>query len=212
MASVGASSAWFTAGEAGRASSPAAPLRVVFFGLFTPLQGAEVIGRALAELTDRGDIDTTMIGVGQDWARARAAAEANKQVTWVDWVEYDALPSLVASHDVCLGIFGTTAKAGRVVPNKVYQGAAAGCAVITSDTAPQRRALGDAAVFVPAGDPHSLADVLRSLAADRSCLQFLRNAARSRSREHFAAAAVVAPLRRTLLQRKGTGPPPSSPS
>ena len=49
-------------------------------------------------------------------------------------------PALVAEHDVCLGIFGTGPKALRVVPNKVFQGAAAGCAVVTSDTAPQRRA------------------------------------------------------------------------
>ena len=55
-------------------------------------------------------------------------------------------PALVAGHDVCLGIFGTGVKAQLVVPNKVYQGAAAGCAVVTSDTAPQRRALGENAV------------------------------------------------------------------
>ena len=45
---------------------------------------------------------------------------------------------MVASHDVCLGIFGDTDKALSVVPTKVYQGAAAGCAVVTSDTAPHR--------------------------------------------------------------------------
>ena len=54
-----------------------------------------------------------------------------------------------------------------MVPNKVFQGAAAGCAVVTSDTAPQRRVLGDAAVLVPPGDPAALAEALRSLAADR---------------------------------------------
>ena len=71
------------------------------------------------------------------------------------------LPALVAGHDVCLGIFGTGDKALRVVPNKVFQGAAAGCAIVTSDTAPQRRALGDAAVLVPPGDPEALAAALR---------------------------------------------------
>ena len=55
-------------------------------------------------------------------------------------------------HDVCLGIFGTGPKARRVVPNKVFQGAAAGAAIVTSDTPPQRRLLGDAAVFVAPGD------------------------------------------------------------
>ena len=63
-------------------------------------------------------------------------------VTWRDWVPTAELPGLVASHDVCLGIFGDTDKALSVVPTKVYQGAAAGCASITSDTAPQRRGVG----------------------------------------------------------------------
>ena len=80
-------------------------------------------------------------------------------VDWLDWVAPADLPALVADHDVCLGIFGRGDKALRVVPNKVFQGAASGCAVVTSDTAPQRRALGDCAVLVPPGDPEALADL-----------------------------------------------------
>jgi len=62
------------------------------------------------------------------------------------------LPALVASHDVCLGIFGTGDKALRVFQQGV-PGSRRRCAVITSDTPPQRRVLGDAAVLVPPGDP-----------------------------------------------------------
>ena len=72
----------------------------------------------------------------------------------------------MAAHDVGLGIFGTTAKALTVVPTKVFQAAAAGCAVVTSDTAPQRDSLRDAAVFVPPGDAAALASALVALAAD----------------------------------------------
>ena len=85
-----------------------------------------------------------MIGTGQDLAQARSAAAANHAVSWRDWVPAAELPAIVAGHDVCLGIFGTGEKALRVVPNKVFQGAAAGCAIVTSDTAPQRRALREA--------------------------------------------------------------------
>src|SRR5690606_2312612 len=60
--------------------------------------------------------------------------------------------------------FGTTPKAQRVVPTKVYQGLAAGNVVVTSDTEPQRRALGDSALYVPPGDAEALADRLRGLA------------------------------------------------
>ncbi|HJQ43473.1 MAG TPA: hypothetical protein VJ831_10345, partial [Jatrophihabitantaceae bacterium] len=121
---VGAPDAWFARDEP--STSDDRPMRVVFFGLYTPLQGATTIGAALARLADRADITVTMIGRGQDLEATRRAAAANPHVTWLDWVDSDELPALVAGHDVCLGIFGTTPKASRVVPNKVYQGAAAG--------------------------------------------------------------------------------------
>jgi len=195
---VGATSAWFAA--AGRAErSGGAPLSVVFFGLFTPLQGAPVIGKALRELHRRvPDVRVTLVGAGQDAAEVRRSVGDLAGVTWKDWVPGSELPDLVAAHDVCLGIFGTTGKAARVVPNKVYQGAAAGCAVVTSDTEPQRRALDDAAVLVPAGDADALADALAALAADRWRLADLRSAASRRARESFSAAGVTAELVRRL--------------
>ena len=79
-----------------------------------------------------------------------------RDVTWHDWVPIAGLARLVSEHDVCLGIFGASEKALGVVPTKVYQGAAAGCVVVTSDTAPQRRTLGAAAVLVRPGDDAAL--------------------------------------------------------
>lgn len=194
---VGAADAWFAAGAA---SSPASdgPLRVVFFGLYTPLQGATVIGEALGLLAGDTDITVTMIGTGQDYERTRELARANGQVRWLDWVDAAELPSTVAAHDVCLGIFGTTPKALRVVPNKVYQGAAAGCAIVTNDTAPQRRALGDAACYVPAGDPVALAKALRTLAERRELTEKLRTQSRARA-ESFTPSVIVERLRERLV-------------
>ena len=205
VVAVGAGQAWFAAGERRRGPEPSAPLRVVFFGLFTPLHGAAVIGEALAWLADCPDIEITMIGSGQDSTIARQKAANNTHVTWMEWVEPETLPALVADHDVCLGIFGTTAKATRVVPNKVYQGAAAGCAIVTSDTLPQRRALGEAAVFVPSGDPRAIADLLRQLSIDRHRLSALCDAARRRSLAEFTAPRIVSPLRTRLASNRPTG-------
>ncbi|HZP51054.1 glycosyltransferase [Actinocrinis sp.] len=196
---VGAPRAWFDAAvnvDSPETSGPS-PLRVLFFGLYTPLQGTPVIGRALARLAG-APVETTMVGKGQDGPETRRAAEANPAVRWLDWVAPDELPSLVARHDVCLGIFGTGPKALRVVPNKVFQGAAAGCAIVTSDTAPQRRLLGDAAVFVPPGDPDALAEALLRLAEDRAELRRAREAARSLALGSFAAEQIVTPLIKRL--------------
>ena len=211
---VGARAGWFAAAAAGCEPAGQAdvhgPLRVVFYGLYTPLQGTPVIGAALSLITG-APIQVTMIGGGQDAAAARAAAAANAAVRWVDWVPAAQLPALVAAHDVCLGIFGTGEKALCVVPNKVFQGAAAGCAIITSDTAPQRRALGPAAVLVPPGDPRALADALLRLAADRAGLASLRGQAARRAAERFAAGQTVAPLLHRLRPAAGRpGAPPAA--
>jgi len=206
---VGAPAAWYAA--AGQDAPPAAgspapaagdggpgALRVVFYGLYTPLQGTPVIGAALARLAG-APIQVTMIGGGQDEAAARSAAGANTAVRWIPWVPAADLPALVAGHDVCLGIFGTGDKALRVVPNKVFQGAAAGCAIVTSDTAPQRRALGGAAVLVPPGDAQELAAALLRLARDRTELARLRRDARRLATEEFAPERIVAPLLQRLV-------------
>jgi glycosyltransferase involved in cell wall biosynthesis len=188
---VGAPEHWFRA----PAELPDGPLRVVFFGLYTPLQGAPTIGRALGLLAGRADVSVTMVGSGQELPATRSAAARNAHVTWIDWTAAADLPALVGSHEVCLGIFGTGAKALRVVPNKVYQGAAAGCAVVTSDTAPQRAALGDDALLVPPGDAAALAAALGDLADDRRRVEDLRSRAYARADRDFRPARVVQPLR-----------------
>jgi len=188
---VGAPDEWF-APETGTAPHEG-PLRVVFYGLFTPLQGAATIGSAIARLADH-PVAFTMIGGGQDKAEAVRNAGDAADVTWHDWIPAAQLPRLVAEHDVCLGIFGTGPKALRVVPNKVYQGAAAGCAVVTSDTPPQRRALAGAARYVAPGDAGALADALADLAGDPKALAELRHASRTAAGEHFTPAHVVEPL------------------
>jgi glycosyltransferase involved in cell wall biosynthesis len=207
---VGVPGAWIA--EPPRRRPDEAPVRVVFYGLYTPLQGAPVIGRALALLRDEPHVQVTMVGTGQDLAAARRGAGDRDGVTWVDWVAPADLPALVADHDVCLGIFGRGDKALRVVPNKVFQGAAAGCAVVTSDTAPQRRTLGDCAVLVPPGDPEALAAALRGLAADRDRLHALRTGAWTLARDRFVPEAVVVPLVQRVTMPAAAAPLPDHPS
>ncbi len=191
---VGAPRRFFDAASNAEVPDAVSPIRVVFFGLYTPLQGAETIGAAVGLLAGDHDIDVTMIGSGQDLEAAKRAAKANSRVQWIDWVESDDLPATIAMHDVCLGIFGTTTKAARVVPNKVYQGAACGTAVITSNTPCQQAAFGDACLYVEPGNADDLARVLRGLAADRPSLLHAKQAASSVAQERFSPLAVVGPL------------------
>jgi glycosyltransferase involved in cell wall biosynthesis len=197
---VGASQAWFDAGQAVDPDRSTTPLRVVFVGVYTPLHGSLTIGAALGLLAGDDRFAFTMIGTGQDHAGCRALAAANHRVTWLDWVPATELPALVAAHQVCLGIFGTTDKARRVVPNKVFQGLAAGCAVVTSDTPPQHEALAGAALLVPPGRPEAIAQALRRLADDPAELADRQARGRALAEHRYRPAAVVEPLLARLDQ------------
>jgi glycosyltransferase involved in cell wall biosynthesis len=195
VVSIGTPQEWFCKPQ----PRMAGPMKAIFFGIYTPLQGAPVIGEAIRLLDpDPDELRFTMAGRGQDLDETRRLAGDSAAVDWVDWVERDELPALVAEHDVCLGIFSPGAKGMRVIPNKVFQGAAAGCAIVTSDSPSQREALGEAGRFVTPGDAHALADDLRWLIADPERIWALRSAAYERAVEAFAPAAVVEPLHERL--------------
>lgn len=193
---VGAPEEWFAPSSPTVVGTPA---RIVFFGLFTPLQGAPTIGRALSILEDRNvSAHTHLVGDGQDAEEVHSLVDTLRDVEWTPWLEPAALQKLVRSSDVCIGVVGTSAKAQRVIPNKVYQGAAAGCAVVTSETPPQRRLLGDAAVLVRAGDPEALADALEALLQDPDRLLATKQACYRLATQEFTPAAVVTPLLKHL--------------
>ncbi len=204
---VGAPDAWFEARKVRDAtvsdilSTTTRRPSVVFFGLFTPLQGTPTIARALRLLDERGvSCAVTLIGRGQDEAECRgilAGLSGSVQITWRDWVAADELPAVVAAHDVCLGIFGDSPKAGRVVPNKAFQGMAAGCALVTSDTPVQRAVLKDAA-FVPAADPEPLADQLAEIIENPEALEDLKRRAARRADTAFRPETVTNSLKDLL--------------
>lgn len=111
------------------------PYRVLFYGQFIPLHGMEVIAEA-ARLCEGQGILWEVIGDGQEGERFRGMLQAHAltSLTWIPWVPYADLIEHIHAADLCLGIFGTSAKAGRVIPNKVFQVLAAGRALITAQS------------------------------------------------------------------------------
>ncbi|MBK9475311.1 MAG: glycosyltransferase [Tetrasphaera sp.] len=207
VAQVGAGDAWFAARRPAEEVPAEGGLRLIFVGAHTPLQGTPVIGAALALLHDElaaGRLRVTMVGSGQDLPACRAAAGAAADlpaIAWVDWIDPDDLPPVVAAHEVALGIFGTGPKALRVVPHKVFEGAAAGCAVLTSDTEPQRSSLGPGALFVPPGDPAALAAAVRALLADPAAVVTARRGAGARADTAYRPEWVAQPLADALARK-----------
>lgn len=143
---------------------PGRPLRVLFYGQFIPLHGIGTIIEAARLLRDE-PVEWHLVGTGQEASRVRAmlAAAPLPRLRWTEWVEYGQLADLVAEADVCLGIFGNSAKAASVVPNKVFQAVAVGTPVITRDSPAIREFLDPACIeasVVPPGDPPALATAL----------------------------------------------------
>src|SRR5262249_52438549 len=134
--------------------------RFVFVGKLIPLHGLRTILDA-ARLAP--DIRVRVVGSGQE-ERLLHARPLN--VDWTPWGPYRHLPALLHGARAALGIFGTSAKAARVIPNKAYQALACGTPLVTGDTPAARELLTDGkdALLVPPGDPEALAAALTRLA------------------------------------------------
>ena len=142
--------------------SPGEPFTCLFVGKLIPLHGVETIlgaARAAPELPLR------LVGSGQ---LEHLLAERPPNVEWVRWDDYEELPGELRRAGCALGIFGTSAKAQRVIPNKAFQALACGTPLITADTPAARELLvhEESALLVPSGDPEALAQALRRVAAD----------------------------------------------
>ena len=141
--------------------SPSRP--PLFVGKLIPLHGLETILEAARRVPD---LRLRVVGSGQlEPLLARRPAN----VEWVRWIPYERLPGALRAAACALGIFGTGAKAARVIPNKAFRALACGVPLVTADTPAARELLvdGESALLVPPGDPDALADALRRLSEDR---------------------------------------------
>jgi len=134
----------------------------LFVGKLIPLHGLETV---LAAARLAPEIRFRVVGSGQ---LDRLLAGRPPNVEHIPWVAYEHLPDELCRASCALGAFGTSAKAQRVIPNKVFQALASGTPVVTADTPAARELLrdGESALLVPPGDAAALADALRRLAAD----------------------------------------------
>jgi glycosyltransferase involved in cell wall biosynthesis len=168
----------------------------LFVGKLIPLQGVETI-LAAARLAQ--DIPFRIVGSGQ---LAPLLSSPPPNVEHVAWVDYERLPAELHRAGCALGIFGTTGKAHRVIPNKAFQAIACGTPLVTADTPATRELLadGDSAVLVPPGDAEALAGAVHSLAADARLAQRIAAGGRAAYDRH-ASEAVLGPRWRDIIER-----------
>lgn len=143
---------------------PVEPFHALFVGKLIPLHGLETIVAA-ARLAP--EVRFRIVGSGQ---LASALADPPANVECVPWVDYGDLPGELHAAGCALGIFGGSAKAARVIPNKAYQALACGTPLVTGDTPAARELLvdGESALLVPPGNPTALATAVRRLGGDEA--------------------------------------------
>lgn len=179
-----------------------APCDVLFYGTYIPLQGIETILAAADLLRSDGSIHFTLVGRGQEYPRMRALASdlALPNVSFAEPLTPAELASRIARADVCLGVFGSTIKAGQVVPNKVVQCAAMAKAIITRRSASIAHEFAHerSAYLVPAADPRALAQAVRVLSEDSERRAQLGAAARTAFERSYSLAAQTGVMRELL--------------
>ena len=174
--------------------SPQEPFTALFVGKLIPLHGLETILMAARLVPELG---VRIVGSGQ---LDHLLANRPPNVEWVRWVEYEQLAAEFHAASCGLGIFGTSDKAQRVIPNKAFQSLACGTPLVTADTPAARELLTDeTAVLVPPGDPEALATALRRLAGDPKWTRQLAGAGHAAYRKH-ASEEVLGARWRGLLE------------
>jgi glycosyltransferase involved in cell wall biosynthesis len=169
---------------------------VFFYGSFRPFQGVDYIVRAAHLLEARGErVRFVLCGDGPTYQAVRSLSRrlGTRNVEFVARRSVESLAELVAESHVCLGIFGTNAKALRVIPNKVFDALACRRPVITGDTPAIREALADRqhVWLCRLGDEDALADAIIRLRDDSPLRDRIADSGHDLFRRRFSTAGMA---------------------
>ena len=169
----------------------AEPVELLYVGGFLPLHGVPVLIEALERLQQESSslpayrVRLVGRGIQFDVARQQAERRGLCHAVFEGPRPYEELPAVLASTHIVLGAFGASAKAGRVVPHKVWQGLASGRAVVSGDGDGIREWFenGIHLLTVPRDDARALAAGLARVLRDGRLRQALGSAGRARALE-----------------------------
>ena len=175
----------------------------IYFGKFIPLHGVEHLIAAAKELEVDPEIRIELIGDGQTYEAMRALAErigVNNIVWGPRWLEPEELRTHIAQAAVCLGIFGTSNKAQRVIPTKAYVALAMGKPLVTADSPAAREVFtpGKDAMLCAAGDSREIARAILALKRDEKLRKSVGEGGYQLFEERFTTQAIGARARESL--------------
>ena len=172
---------------------------VLFYGSFLPLHGIDHIIRAAKLLEKERDIVFEIIGWGPEKGGIMRLFNDLKpdNLFFTGGLNKELLREKIAKANLCLGIFGSTNKTKRVIPNKVYDYVSMRKPVITADTLAIRELFeDDELMLVKVADHLSLANAIMTLKDNRK----LANDIAQKGYKKFLKFATPNVLGRQLLE------------
>jgi glycosyltransferase involved in cell wall biosynthesis len=176
---------------------------VLYYSSYLPLHGAATVIHAAAHLRD-DPICFRLVGDGDEFNKLRTQVEqlGLNHVEFISWRPLAWLADELRKTDIALGgHFGTNDKAGRVVPGKVYQMLASGCALIAGDTPANRELLTNeqSAFLVPPADSEALANAIKRLSRDSNLRKELGSRGRAVYEQRCSEALITRQVEEIIL-------------
>ena len=176
---------------------------VLFLSSFLPLHGVDSAVEAAHAVFGRDpSVVFRFVGSGQTWARAKelAAAIGAANCRFEPWVPYHEIPALIAASDVCLGVFGRTAKARRVVPHKIYQSLGMRKPVITARTPAAEEFFAHGENILLCGEPYAetIASAVLALKKDAALGERIAADGHRLARERFTPIVLASALKNMI--------------
>jgi len=180
------------------------PFLIHWHGTYIPLQGVEYIIGA-ADILRKENIKFRLIGSGQLFKQIQKQVidlGLNDVVELIEFLPAEKLPQLIEVADICLGIFGATPKARRVIPNKVYECLAMAKPVVTADSPASREVLIDYqhVLFCRLADAKSLAEKILEIKNNFDLRKKLGQNGYEFYQQNFCPAILGQELKTIILQ------------
>lgn len=178
--------------------------KVLSYSTYLPLHGMDVIIQAAHKLEGDKSICFNLIGNGQEYNRVKRYAEIHKlrNVNFYPPVSINEIPDFIDKSSIVLGgHFGSSEKAQRVIPGKIYQALAMQKAIIASDTPANRGLLTHEvnAILIPPNDPDALAAAILFLKKNKNLTEEISINGRLLFQERCTIQANI-PLMDTILK------------
>jgi glycosyltransferase involved in cell wall biosynthesis len=167
---------------------------ILFYGKYTALHGIKYIVEA-AKYLEKENFKFILIGSGLTSKKIKRRVEelSLKNIVFVEKMNYEDLLACIKKANLCLGIFGGTEKAKRVVPNKVLDYLACRKLTITGRNTALERYFKDGhdLIYCNMSDGRDLAKKIEYAYRNYANIKHIENNAKDKIEKFFSRKKVI---------------------